>query len=125
MTDKSLHDEVTELTAAVRELRDRELAETVRELRTEVEKLRAERAERAGHCGCTHTHIHTNPGWWQTYPIQPYVVTCDSGASYVTNQPVSTGTLAASGTPVWGESVYAGPAGATVMGSGYTVSATN
>ena len=117
MADKSLHDEVTELTAAVRELRNRELAETVRELRAEVEKLRA---ERAGHCGCT--HVHTYPGW--VYPYQPYTVTC-GGASYVSNEPVSTGTLAAAGVPVWGESVYAGPGGATVMGSGYTVSATN
>ena len=74
-------------------------------------------------------HTHTHPlsvaavAATVTYP---YVVTCDSGASYVTNEPVTTGTLAASVTPVWGESVYASPASATaVMGSGYTVSATN
>ena len=117
MADKSLHDEVTELTAAVRELRDRELAETVRELRAEVAKLRT---ERAGHCGCT--HIHTYPGGW---PIQPYTVTYSSG-SYVTSEPVSTGTLAAAGVPAWGESVMAAQTmGASVVGSGYTVSATN
>jgi hypothetical protein len=106
MADKSLHDEVTELTAAVRELRDRELAETVRELRAEVEKLRAERAGH-GHCGCMHIHYQPQP-WYPTATF-PYTVTCGD-ASYVTNQPVSAGTLAASG---------------TVMGSGYTVSATN
>ena len=70
MTDKSLRGEVAELTEAVRDLRDREVADTLRELRAEVEKLRAERG--AHHChGCTCTHIH-----WQTYPIPgcaPYV----------------------------------------------------
>jgi len=124
MADKSLHDEVTELTAAVRELRDRELAETVRELRAEVEKLRAEQAGH-GHCGCT--HIHWQPQPWQPMVTYPYTVTYGSGASYerasyVTNQPVSTGTLAASGTPVWGESVMAS---GSVVGDGYTVSVTN
>lgn len=119
MADKSLHDEVTELTAAVRELRDRELAETVRELRAEVDKLRA---ERAGRCGCAHIHYH---GSWPTYPLQPYTVTYGSG-SYMTNEPISTDTLAASGVPVWGESITATQtAGAGVVGSGYTVSATN
>lgn len=60
MPDKNLRDEITELTEAVRELRDREVADTLRELRAEVEKLRAERA--AHQCTCTHIH-------WQTYPV--------------------------------------------------------
>jgi hypothetical protein len=125
VADKSLHDEVTELTAAVRELRDRELAETVKELRAEVEKLRAEveklRAERAGRCGCT--HVHTYPGWF--YPYQPYTVTY-GGVSHVSNEPVSTGTLWAASVPVWGESITATQTmGASAVGSGYTVSATN
>src|SRR5208282_5761344 len=60
MPDKNLRDEITELTEAVRELRDREVADTLRELRAEVEKLRAERNTRQ--CTCTHVH-------WQTYPV--------------------------------------------------------
>lgn len=62
MPDKNLRDELTELTEAVRELRDREVADTLRDLRAEVEKLRAERA--AHQCTCTHIHWHQ-----QTYPI--------------------------------------------------------
>ena len=63
MTDsKNVREELASLTEAVRELRDREVADTLRELRAEVEKLRAERA--AHHCTCTHVH------WYQqTYPI--------------------------------------------------------
>jgi|SRR5208282_4315619 len=60
MPDKNLRDEITELTEAVRELRDREVADTLRELRAEVEKLRAERNTRQ--CTCIHVH-------WQTYPV--------------------------------------------------------
>lgn len=62
MPGKSLHDEVAELTEAVHELRDREVAAELRDLRAEVEKLRAERA--AHQCVCTHIHWHQ-----QTYPI--------------------------------------------------------
>jgi len=89
MTDKNLRDEITELTEAVRELRDREVAAELASLRAEVEKLRAERATHV----CTHvcTHVH----WYQqTYPAPgcaPYVVpqvwcsTVTSGTSgYVT-----------------------------------------
>jgi hypothetical protein len=68
--DKNLRDEITELTEAVRELKDREVADTLRELRAEVEKLRAERGTH--HCtGCSCMHIH-----YQAYPIPgcaPYV----------------------------------------------------
>lgn len=66
MTDKTLRDEVAALTETVRELRDREVADTLRELRAEVEKLRADRASH--HCtGCSCMHIH----WYQqqAYPI--------------------------------------------------------
>ena len=63
MPDKSVREELTELTEAVRELRDREVADTLRDLRAEVEKLRTERD--AQHChGCACMHIH-----YQTYPI--------------------------------------------------------
>jgi hypothetical protein len=81
MSDKSIRDEVAELAEAVRELKDREVADTLRDLRAEVEKLRADRA--AHHChGCTCMHIHWQPYTWTvpgtvTYPN--YVVT--SGTS--------------------------------------------
>ena len=67
MSDKSIRDEVAELAEAVRDLKDREVADTLRELRAEVAKLRAERE--AHQCTCTHIH-------WQTYPAPgcvPYV----------------------------------------------------
>jgi hypothetical protein len=71
MSDKSISDEVAALAEAVRELKDREVADTLRDLRAEVEKLRAERE--AHHChGCTCMHIH----WHQTYPLPgcaPYI----------------------------------------------------
>lgn len=81
MPDKNLRDEITELTDAVRELRDREVADTLRELRAEVEKLRAER--NAHQCTCTHIH-------WQTYPLPgcaPYIqpqIWCGTGTAGVT-----------------------------------------
>ena len=63
MSDKSIRDEIAGLTEAVHELRDREVADMLRDLRAEVEKLRAERD--AHHChGCSCMHIH-----YQTYPI--------------------------------------------------------
>jgi len=66
MTDKTLRDEVSELTEAVHELRDREVATELRNLRAEVERLRAERATH--HCtGCSCMHVH----WYPQY--QPYV----------------------------------------------------
>jgi hypothetical protein len=80
MPDKNLRDELTELTEAVRELRDREVADTLRDLRAEVEKLRAERA--GHHChGCACTHIRWQPYTWTvpgtvTYPN--YVVTTNT-----------------------------------------------
>ena len=62
MADKNVREELAELTEAVRELRDREVADELRSLRAEVEKLRAGRA--AYHChGCSCTHIH----WHQPY----------------------------------------------------------
>lgn len=76
MTDKSIREELTELTGAVRELRDREVADTLRELRAEVEKLRAERAAHQ----CFHAHYWTYPPMGTvTYPS--YVVTCGSGTT--------------------------------------------
>ena len=88
MPDKNLRDEITELTEAVRDLRDREVADTLRDLRAEVEKLRAERATH--HCvGCSCMHIH----WYQqTYPIpgcapampQVWYGTVTAGTSYTT-----------------------------------------
>ena len=69
----NLRDEITELTEAVHQLRDREVAAELAGLRAEVEKLRAERGAHQCH-GCTCTHVH----WYQqTYPIPgcaPYVL---------------------------------------------------
>lgn len=99
MSDKSISDEVAALTEAVRDLKDREVADALRDLRAEVEKLRAERE--AHHChGCACTHVHWYPNTW-TYPgsgVYPnYVVTCGSG---VTN--VSTSGYAAGNTTTLG-----------------------
>ena len=84
MSDKSISDEVAALAEAVRELKDREVADTLRDLRAEVEKLRAERA--GHHChGCACTHVHWYPNVWTgtvTYP-QTWTVT-SGGAPYVT-----------------------------------------
>jgi len=82
MADKNVRDELTELTEAVRELRDREVADTLRDLRAEVEKLRAERATH--HChGCACMRIHWYPNMWTstvtaTYPN--YVVNTGTAA---------------------------------------------
>jgi hypothetical protein len=82
MADKSVRDEIAELTEAVRELKDREVASELAGLRAEVEKLRAERATH--HChGCACMHIHWQPYTWTgtgtvTYPN--YVVTSGTTA---------------------------------------------
>lgn len=92
MPDKSVRDELAELTGAVRELRDREVADTLRDLRAEVEKLRAERV--AHQCSCTHVH------WYQqTYPIP-------GCAPYVQPQ-------------IWYGTVTSGTSTASAVGSGY------
>lgn len=83
MPDKSVRDELAELTEVVRELRDREVADTLRDLRAEVEKLRAERATHQ--CTCMHVHWYPLPGT-VTYPAYttPYwQVTVGSGTSNV------------------------------------------
>lgn len=82
MSDKNLRDEITELAEAVRELRDREVADTLRDLRAEVEKLRAEREAHYCH-GCTCTHIH-----WTTYPV----IQCAPAYPQVWYGTVTTGT---------------------------------
>jgi len=87
MTDKDIRAEIADLAVAVRELSDREVADELRSLRAEVEKLRAERAAHTCH-GCTCTHVH-----WQTYPLPgcaPYVIpqiwsgTVTAGGGYST-----------------------------------------
>ena len=93
MPDKNLRDELTELTEAVRELRDREVASELAGLRAEVEKLRAERS--AHHClGCSCVHIHWHQPYTRTVssPVTspPYVVT--SGTSTATGGYLATGT---------------------------------
>lgn len=93
MADKSVRDELAELTEAVRELRDREVAAEMASLRAEVEKLRAERS--AHHChGCSCTHVHWHSGTW-TYPgtvIYPnYVVSSGAAPAPATNYYYLTG----------------------------------
>ena len=57
MADKSVREELAELTEAVRELREDEVTTELRRLRGEVERLRAERA--VHHChGCHCGGIH-------------------------------------------------------------------
>jgi hypothetical protein len=95
MTDKSVRNELAELTEAVRELRDREVAGELRSLRAEVEKLRAERVSHHchgsqwhcnwGHCGCFTFHSYT-----ATYP-NTLTVTCGT-PSIVTYGGTSTAT---------------------------------
>jgi hypothetical protein len=85
-SDKSLRDDVAELAEAVRELRDREVADTLRDLRAEVAQLRAERT--AHHChGCSCTHFHWQPYTW-TLP----------GTVTHPNYTVTSGTSTAAGT---------------------------
>ena len=80
MSDKSISDEVAALAEAVRELKDREVADTLRELRAEVEKLRAERA--AHHChGCACTHVHWYPNVWTGTVTYPQTWTVSSGGN--------------------------------------------
>ena len=74
----SLRDDVAELTEAVRELRDREVAETIRELRAEIAQLRA---ERSGHCGCT--HIHWSLPYVPPSPTFPLVTYSTGAGGYV------------------------------------------
>jgi len=90
LPDKNLRDELTELTEAVRELRDREVASELAALRAEVEKLRAERS--AHHChGCSCMHIHWyQPSTWTVGTYPHYVVT--SGTSTATGGYLTTGT---------------------------------
>ena len=87
MTDTSLPEEVAKLTEIVRELRDREVADMLRKLRAEVEKLRAERA--AHQCTCTHIHWQTSPLPGCAPYIQPQIwygtVTSDTNTFSTTN----------------------------------------
>ena len=63
VADKSVREELAELTEAVRELREDEVTAEIRRLRGEVERLRAERP--AHHChGCSCMHIHWQPYTW-------------------------------------------------------------
>jgi len=94
MSDKSVRDELTELTKAIHDLREREVAEELAGLRAEVEKLRAERVSH--HChGCSCMHIHWHPYTWSvpgtvTYPH--YVVTSGSASATATGAYLTTGT---------------------------------
>lgn len=86
MPDKTVRDELAELTTAIQDLRDNEVATELRNLRAEVERLRAEQG--AHHCGCTCTHLNITPApyvppasapW--VYPTQIWCGTVTSGSS--------------------------------------------
>ena len=78
---RSLPEEVAELTEAVRELRDREVAAALERLRQEIAALREQQAQACTghhgcHCGCWHWHV--TPTWVYTagaaQPFYPYTV---------------------------------------------------
>lgn len=76
---KSVADEVAELTEAVHELRDREVADELARLREEVAALRAGKDSGChGHCTCIHWHYTPTPWYPVTQPV--YTVTNIGGA---------------------------------------------
>jgi hypothetical protein len=104
---KTVPEELAELTEAVRELRDRQVADEIKALREEIERLRAKETAPAPsccghhHCGCVHWH------YWPslTYPYtvtytQPATLTM--GASGAAN----TGTYMASNMTAGGGTTY-------------------
>ena len=71
MTDgKTLREELAD---AVRDLKDNEVAEAVRELRAEVEKLRAERETHHCHSACCAVH-HCNCGHCGCWTFHGYTI---------------------------------------------------
>jgi hypothetical protein len=94
MDGKSVRDELAELTGAVRELRDREIADVIRELRAEVAQLRAERAVHHCHgCSCVHmTWAYSPAPIPSTYPAYPTVI-CGDTASLAGGTVTTSGTL--------------------------------
>jgi hypothetical protein len=92
MPGKGVREGLAELTGAVRDLRDREIADLVRELRAEVAQLRAERA--VHHChGCSCIHMTwTYPLTPSTYPAYPTVI-CGDTATLAGGTVTTSGTL--------------------------------
>jgi len=75
-SDTDLRTEVAELTEAIRELRDREVADEIRALRDEITALREQKAGTCHphggcHCGCW--HVHYTPTWYYQHTVaQPH-----------------------------------------------------
>lgn len=80
---KPVRQELAELTEAVRELRDREVADEIKALRGEIERLRAEKAPHTccGH-SCVHWHYWPSVTYPATYTL-PNTVICGSGYASV------------------------------------------
>jgi hypothetical protein len=103
-----------------------ELAEAVRELREEVAWLRAAQAAHGCHCGhlCISVPVVVPPPPPVPTWVQPYQVTCDTTTVGVNPHPTTCATAGvppAVGVPVLGYEMRGG----AVVGSGYTVSASN
>jgi len=100
MADKDLREEVAELAAAVRDLRDREVADELRSLRAEVERLRAEHTAPACHGHCC-VHVHCNWGHCGCFTVHSYAI---GPQPYVYPQ-VWYGTVTSGGTSDFGGTV--------------------
>lgn len=84
---ENLKDELAGLAEAVRELCDREVADEIRNLRAEIEKLRAERSGHHCHgCGCT----HINWNYWPLPAAAPVYSATFTVSTSGTNPPVTT-----------------------------------
>jgi hypothetical protein len=120
MTDSKItRDDLDDLLKAVRELRDSEVADVVRDLRAEVERLRAEKAAPVpvpvpcvhvchcvlhhcnwGHCGCWTFHSY---GYVPTYPL--------TGGVWYGTVTMGTGMASTAATPLGGNYTVTNTAG--------------
>jgi len=114
-SDTGLRGEIAGLTEAVRELRDREVADEIHALKDEIAALREQQGTpaRTGHhgCHCGCWHYHYTPTWYHHTFTQP-VWTGGSLTVGTTTSAVNPG-------------VYYGSSGGAGGNTTYTVSAGN